>query len=166
MFTAPTKTAMFYSTLSARRVFIVGTDSLFEEGIAKLLAFETDLLMAGTKYTNDPALLAAIVQHQPDVIVVNESMPFDAAHILDLIFSTPTLTALYVIVVRLGSSMVDVHEMPKRLSVTKCDDLISVVRGDFNCAACNYFNDILMNNEAFSRERCYFATGSCHTNKN
>lgn len=165
MLTTSQETAVFYSSLSARRVFIVGNDSLFEEGITNLLSFGTDLAVSGTKYTDDPALLAAVIQHRPDVIVVNESMPFDAAHILDLIFSTPTLTALYVVIVRLGSNMVDVHEMPKRLSVTKRDDLISVVRGDFNCAACNYFTDILTNNGTSSRERCYFATGSCHTNK-
>jgi DNA-binding NarL/FixJ family response regulator len=133
MFTTSQETAMFYSSLSARRVFIVGNDSLFEEGITKLLAYGTDLSVSGMKYTDDQSLLNAVAQHRPDVIVVNESMPFDAAHILGLIFSAPTITALYVIIIRLGSNMVDVHEMPKRLTVTKRDEFVAVVQGNYNC---------------------------------
>lgn len=121
--------------ISARRVFIVGNDSLFEEGLANLLSSGTGLSISGTKYKDDHTLLEEISHYQPEVIVVNESMPHDAAHILDLIFSTASVTAQYVMVVRLCSDIVDIHEMPKRVSVTKCDELVSVVRGDFNYCA-------------------------------
>jgi DNA-binding NarL/FixJ family response regulator len=116
--------------LSSRRVFIMGDNSLFEEGIAQLLAFGADLSISNTKYTDDPAFLDAIAQNRPDVILLNESS-CDSAHIIELLFSTPALTAQYIIVVRLSNSMVDVFEMPKRFTITKQDELVAVVQGNF-----------------------------------
>lgn len=151
------------ATISARRVFIVGNDSLFEEGLANLLSSGTDLSISSTKYKDDHSLLEEIALYQPEVIVVNESMPHDSAHILDLIFSTTSVTAQYVMVVRLGSDIVDIHEMPKRVSVTRRAELVSVVRGDFNCVACEYFNDVLNSNGAFHKDQCYFTSSHCKT---
>ena len=87
--------------------------------------------MTGRKYTDDLSFLEAVSQHKPDVILLNESMQVDSTHILNLIFSTPSLTPVYVVIVRLGSSIVDVYEMPKRFAVTKGDELVAVVQGKF-----------------------------------
>lgn len=126
---------MLHSNSQTQRVFIVGDNSLFEEGITKLLACGSDLSVSGAKYTNDSALLDAIAQHRPDVIVVNESMPFDSSHILELLFMAPLQQfAPTIIVMRLDNTMIDVYEMPKRFNVTKRDELVAVVRGDFQYA--------------------------------
>lgn len=81
------------------------------------------------------ALLEAVSHNQPDVILVNESTYINPTHILDLLFSTPSLTALYIIIVRHGNNMIDVYEMPKRFSITKRDELVAVVLGDFQNSA-------------------------------
>jgi len=122
---------MLHLNLPSRRVFIVGDNTLFEEGITKLLAYGTDLSVTGKKYTDDPAFLDAIAQNQPDVILLNESTAFDSAHILELLLSTPLLTALYIIIIRLSNNTVDVYEMPKRYVITTPDDLVDVVQGNF-----------------------------------
>jgi DNA-binding NarL/FixJ family response regulator len=125
---------MSYSTIPSRRVSIVGDNSLFEEGIAQLLAFGADLAVSNTKYTDDPAFLDAIAQIRPDVILLNESTICDSAHILELLFSIQSFTALSVIMVRLDNNVVDVYdvfEMPKQVTVTNRDELVAVVRGDF-----------------------------------
>lgn len=126
---------MLQSNLSTKRVFIVGDGSLFEEGITHLLSFGTDIFVSGAKYTNDPALLEAVSHNQPDVILLNESTYINPTHILDLLFSTPSLTASYIIIIRLGNNMIDVYEMPKRFSITKRDELVAVVLGDFQNSA-------------------------------
>ncbi len=119
--------------LSTRRVFIVGDASLFEEGITKLLSFGgTELLVSGAKYTDDPAFLEVITQNQPDVILLNESTALDSAHILNLLLSAPSLTALYIIIIRLNSNLVDVYEMPKRFVITRPCELVDVVQGNFH----------------------------------
>ena len=122
---------MLQPNLHIQRVFIVGDNSLFEEGIAKLLVLGAGLSVTGRKYTDDLYFLEAVSQHKPDVILLNESMQVDSTHILNLIFSTPSLTPVYVVIVRLGSSIVDVYEMPKRFAVTKGDELVAVVQGKF-----------------------------------
>jgi len=122
---------MQHSNLPSRRVFIIGDNSLFGEGIAHLLTVETGLQVSNVKYINDLAFLDMVTQNRPDVILLNESASCDSAHILELLFSTPSLTALYVIVFRLSTSMVDVFEMPKRFTITERDELVAVVRGNF-----------------------------------
>lgn len=122
---------MLHLNLPSRRVFIVGDNSLFDEGISHLLTFETNLQISDSEYNDDSSFLENIMQNQPDVIVLTESASIDSAHILELLFSTPSLTALYVIIIRLSNNMVDVYEMPKRFVITKRDEFVAVVRGNF-----------------------------------
>ncbi len=123
---------MLHSNLSTKRAFIVGDGSLFEEGVTNLLTLGTDILVSRAKYTDDLALLDAVSQSRPDVILLNESSTYiNPTHILDLLFATPSLSALCIIIIRLGNSMIDVYEMPKRFAITKRDELVAVVLGDF-----------------------------------
>ena len=122
---------MLHSNLSTQHVCIVGDGSMFEEGISQLLSFETNLQISGFEYKDDSSFLEDITQNQPDVIVLTESAAMDSAHILELLFSTPSLTALHIVIIRLSTSLVDVYEMPKRLVITKRAELVAVVQGNF-----------------------------------
>ena len=122
---------MFQPILSIQRVCIVGEVSLFEEGITNLLTLGTDLSISNVKYTDDSTLLTSIDEAQPDVIILNESTLPNHAHILEMLLSNQTLTAMFAIVIRLSSSVVDVYNMPKRFAITKSDELVAVVRGNF-----------------------------------
>ncbi len=116
------------------RIFILGA-SIFEEGIAHLLKFSTDLQVSGAKYTNDGMFLEDIIQAQPDVILLNESGTLDPAHIFDILFSVPPLAGRRVIIVRLTNNLIDVYDFPYRRNlrrlpkrrqfiVTKREDLL------------------------------------------
>lgn len=122
---------MFRPILSIQRVCIVGEDSLFEEGIKNLLTLGTDLSISNVKYTDDSSLMKSINEAKPDVILLSESTLPDHAHILEMLLSNQTLTAMFAIVIRLSSSVVDVYNMPKRFAITKSDELVAVVRGNF-----------------------------------
>jgi len=130
---------MPHSDLSTQCVLIFG-ESIFEEGIANLLTDEADLRVSSTKNTDDLTLLDEITQKRPNVIMLNESTPMNTVRILKLLFSTPSLAGLRVIIIRLSDNMIDVYEMPKQTTarneyerqqfiVTKRDELVTAVRG-------------------------------------
>lgn len=125
-----------------RRVFIVGTHTLFEEGLSNLLAKNTAMQVSNEKYTNDLWLLNTISRNQPHVILLAESDNLNSAHLLGLLFSIPVPTSLWVIVVRLADSMVDVYKFSKQadnevickrqqFAVTSHSELVTLVEGDF-----------------------------------
>ena len=125
---------------SSPRIFIVGDDSIFEEGITHLLIRGTGMQVSSAKYIDDPAFLEAITKSQPDIILLNESALLDSAHFLELLFSSPSLAGSCVIVIRLTDILVDVYKMPKKILtgriqrqqqviVTKHEDLVDIVRG-------------------------------------
>ena len=124
------------SNLSPQRIFILGT-SIFEEGIAHFLKVGTDLHVTGMKYTSDIAFIEDIKQNQPDVILLNESIPLNSTRILNMLFSLPCLTGRRVIIVRLNNNIIDVYDFPKQIIlkkfhkrrqfiVTKRDELVTL----------------------------------------
>lgn len=124
---------------SVQRVFVVGTGSFFEQGVASLLSFGTDLHVSGVTYTDDDSFLEDVAENRPDVILLNEAGPLNSARILELLSAT-RLASLRVIVVRPDSNAIDVYERPsliaatmvyerQRIIATTSDDLIELVIG-------------------------------------
>src|SRR3972149_5039421 len=93
-----------------QRVLVVESGSLLDEGVASLLAQESDLHVSGIAYANDTAFLQDISDARPDVILLNEAGPLDSVRILELLKSIPTLASLRVIVVRLDDNVIDMYE--------------------------------------------------------
>ena len=134
---------MLNQNLPSQRIIIVGDGSMFEEGLSRLLTFNTDLQVSGSGYKDDSSFLEDFTQSQPDVIVLNASSSIDSVHMLELLYSIPLLVSLCIIIVRLGNNMVDVYEIPKnqisagiirerrQFTITKRDDLLAVMRGTF-----------------------------------
>lgn len=130
---------MLRSNHSTQQILIFGS-SVFEEGIARLLARGMDLQVSSARYVNELAFLDEVAQKKPDVILLNESIPMNRAHIFKLLFSIPSLAGLRIIVTRLSNNIVDVYMMPnqvvtrmiydrRQVVVTKQDELVEVVRG-------------------------------------
>ena len=130
--------------LGMRRVFFVGNNSIFEDGLAHLLTNAINIQVSTARYIDDIWFLDAIAQNQPDVILLSESGVLNSHHLLNLLFSRPALTDLQIIIVRLTDTMVDVYKLPKQIgreivykqqhfNVTTHDDLIAIIRGDFAC---------------------------------
>jgi hypothetical protein len=123
-----------------QRVFIVGDNSLFEEGVSHLLALEIGLQVSSIKYTDDLVLMENIAKHRPQVIILNESSLVDPLHLLEQLSEIPWLVGVCIIIMRLADSIVDVYDMSQRLTarksverqqyiLSKRDDLVAVVRG-------------------------------------
>jgi hypothetical protein len=103
------------SNFTQQHVFIVGEDSLFDEGVTNLLAQQTDLLLTHAKFSDERVFLDTIKQELPDVILVCESGSLDAARILDLVSSQALLVRLLlvvIVVIRLHNNVIDVYERP------------------------------------------------------
>jgi hypothetical protein len=103
------------SNFTQQHVFIVGEDSLFDEGVTNLLAQQTDLLLTHAKFSDEHVFLDTIKQELPDVILVCESGSLDAARILDLVSSQALLVRLLlvvIVVIRLHNNVIDVYERP------------------------------------------------------
>lgn len=129
---------MLHSDQSLQQILIFGS-SVFEEGIAHLLARGVGLQVSYTRYTNELAFLDEVSQKRPDIILLNESTPLNKAHIFKLLFSTPSLAGLRIIVTQLNSNIIDVYMKPhqavtriiyerQQVIVTRQDELSATVR--------------------------------------
>jgi hypothetical protein len=103
---------MLDSNFTQQRVFVVGEDSLFDQGITHLLAQRTDFLVSRAKFSDGPVFLNAIEQGLPDVILVCDSGSLDAARILDLVSPHAMVRKLHVVVIRLANNVIDIYERP------------------------------------------------------
>lgn len=106
---------MPYLTLPLRHVFIVGDNSMFEEGITNLLSGVKSLKVSAAKYLDDSWFVNTIALLQPDIILVAESNILSSTHLLGLLFSAKTpLRDARIVVVRLTDNIVGVYKMPKQ----------------------------------------------------
>ena len=112
---------------AARRVLIVASGSLLEEGMGSLLKRADDLQVSDIAYTDDTTFLQDLSDIRPDVILLNETGALDSVRILELLKGLPTLATLRVIVVRSDDNMIDVYER-RRVATTQSADLIATVR--------------------------------------
>jgi hypothetical protein len=123
-----------------QRVFVVGNNSLFEEGVSHLLTLEIGLQVSSIKYTDDLTLMAHIATHRPQVIILNESSLADPLCLLDRLCDVPWLMGVCIIIMRLADNIIDVYDVSPNLDVrrlverqqftlSKRDDLVAVVRG-------------------------------------
>ncbi len=124
---------MLQSHLPIHRVCVVGENTLFEEGIVNMLSLGTKLTVTATKYIDDSAFLDTLALNKPDVILLNETMSYPVSHILELLHFNTTLTALYLIVIRLESNIVDIYSLPRRVVINQRDELVALVQGEFDC---------------------------------
>jgi len=130
------------SNFTQQRVFIVGEDSLLDEGVTHLLAQRTDFLVSRAKFSDELAFLNTVKQDLPDVILVCESGSLDVARILVLVSSFAMVMRLLVVVVRLHNNVIDVykrpmivagkiHFKPQRIIAETENDLLYAVSGKY-----------------------------------
>jgi hypothetical protein len=127
--------------LKQQRIFIVGNGSLFDEGLAKLVRFNTTLRVSHIVYSNEAALLNLIERDQPEIVLLCETGALDTDQILDLISINVLIIGLCIFVVRLSSFTVDAYEFPislaerqpfqqRTIAVRTGDDLINILKGN------------------------------------
>ncbi len=107
-----------------RCVLVVENHQLLGAGIEKLLRREADLLVLGLAPENEGALLLAISQSRPDVVVLDEATT-DAIKLVALLEHHPNLR---VVVVGADDEVVRTYES-RQVAVTQTTELVSLIRG-------------------------------------
>lgn len=126
------------SYLPQQRVVIVGDGSLFDDGLTKLLAQRTNLLISHTIFSDQVAFLNIIKRDQPSVILMCESHWLGTEQVIDSILIDPVLIGLCIFVVHLGNPMIDIYERstlkagrlsdrPRSIIVRTTNDFIDIL---------------------------------------
>lgn len=112
---------------STRRVMIVGSGSLLDEGVERLLRSRESIQVSGIVYSDDTSFLQDVSDMRPDVILLNEAGPLDSLRILELLKNIPTLASLRVVKVRTEDNTIDLYER-RRVVATHSNDLLDLIR--------------------------------------
>ena len=110
-----------------RRVLVIESGSLLDEGVESLLVHETDLQVSGISYADDDTFLHDVSDARPDVILLNEAGPLDSARIFELLKNLPGLATLRIIVVRPDDNTIDLYER-QRVEAIQSNDLLALIR--------------------------------------
>jgi DNA-binding NarL/FixJ family response regulator len=116
---------------TTKRVMIVGSGSLFDEGLMQLLADKTSLEVSRLAYSTDSAFLQYFQEQRPEVVVLFEGGPLGVKRVFDLIGDTPGLTTLRVITVMAESSTVEIHQNRRetqQVQAVKSDVFFSLIQ--------------------------------------
>ena len=111
----------------AKRVLVVETGSVLDEGIKSLLLREPELQVETATYANSTTFLKDIGFVYPDVIVISEAGPLDWIQTTELLHRISPQQVLRVIVIPPGGNVLEVYDK-QCLQVTHNDDLISLIR--------------------------------------
>jgi len=113
--------------MSVPHVLLIESDSLLDHGIESVLLRQPDVRLSSVSYTGDPAFLRDLVRIRPDMILLNEAGPVNAARLFDLLANVPDLATLRVIVVRPDGNTIDLYEK-RSIVATQSSDLLSLIQ--------------------------------------
>jgi DNA-binding NarL/FixJ family response regulator len=106
-----------------RRVLIVQSGSLFDEGLESMLTQQTDFQVIGVHYSDDARFLLTMQREHPDVILLFEDSPLEARRVFDLLEAAP----LRVITVRSGGNCLEMYER-QAITAAQSQDLFALIR--------------------------------------
>ncbi len=116
-----------YEGRVTRRVLIMENGSLFDEAMKALLTHETGLAVSGVPYADETTFLNDVSRMCPDVIVLNDAGPLDAAQLCKLLEHVPVREALWVIVIRSDDNMIDLYKKHSVVA-SQSHDLIALIQ--------------------------------------
>ncbi len=115
----------------AQRVLIVGSGSLFDEGLRYLLLREQARLeVSSVIYKGEADFLQHVFTQRPTVIVLFEDGPLSVSRVFELIGDIPGMaTTLRVITVLAETSVVEVyeHEQMTTVATARSGDFIDLI---------------------------------------
>ncbi len=109
-----------------RRVLIVGTGSLFEQGVESLLAREANVQVSEIVHAREETFIQDVLRVQPDVIVFHEMGSFNSDRIFELLKALPEMDTLRVIILRSANAAIDLYEK-RTLTATQAQDFVNLV---------------------------------------
>ena len=115
----------------AQRVLIVGSGSLFDEGLRHLLLREqAHLEVSSVIYRSDADFLQHVLHQLPTVVVLFEGGPLSVSRVFELMGDIPDMaTTLRVITILAETSAVEVyeHEQTTTVVTTRGGDFIDLI---------------------------------------
>ena len=121
---------MEQNSQAIRRVLIVQSGSLFDEGLESMLTQQTDFQVIGVHYSDDARFLLTMQREHPDVILLFEDGPLEARRVLDLLDlleDAPTAAPLRVITVRSGGNSLEMYAR-QAITTAQSQDLFALIR--------------------------------------
>lgn len=116
-----------YKGRVTRRVLVMENGSLFDEAMKALLTHDTGLTVSGVAYADETTFLNDVSRMSPDVIVLNDAGPLDAAQLCKLLEHVPAREALWVIVVRSDDNVIDLYKK-QSVVASRSHDLIALIQ--------------------------------------
>jgi hypothetical protein len=107
-------------------VLIVGTDSVFFQGLSALLAREADLRVSSVVYQNTDMLRHEIAHLQPDAILINQG-DLPALPICELLEDHPPPAGLRLLAVRPDDHQIHVYQR-QSVMAHHVNDLLALIR--------------------------------------
>lgn len=111
----------------ASRILIVGSGTLFDEGLSRLLALKSPLEVFSITYTDDEAFLESFARYQPETIVLFEGGPLSISRVFDLLRDIPNPVNWQVITVLADTNTVDVFKK-QQVVARGSDDLLTLIQ--------------------------------------
>ena len=110
-----------------RRVLIIGSQTLLDEGVTGLLQAETDLQVSRVTYRTEDDVIHSIEQLQPEVIVIGETDDLSGCQIVDAIFRQIALPNFRIILVQPDSNTMRVCDF---VTASHSRDLLRLIRSE------------------------------------
>ncbi|MBI3241059.1 MAG: hypothetical protein HYZ49_02045 [Chloroflexi bacterium] len=107
------------------RVLIVGSGSLADEGLEKLLAGKSGLELLHVTYTDDATFLHQFSQFQPEVVVLFEGSPLTVSRLFELTKEI-SVSDLRVITVLAQTNTVEMYAK-RQITVGGSKDFLALV---------------------------------------
>ena len=108
-----------------RRVLIIGSRTLLDEGMTGLLQAETDLQVTSVAYRTVDDVIQNIVQFRPEVIVIGESNDLSGYQIVDAIYRQIALLNFRIILIQPDSNTMRVCDF---VTASHSEDLLRLIR--------------------------------------
>lgn len=113
--------------LGLKRVIVVLNESLIGRGVESLLSREMDLNVTGVPFIDDRALIDQIVEFQPNVVIVDESLIFGRK--IDFLSLLRTDPKMRLLVLSNQDNRINIYDR-QEIPVTQSTDLISAIMGN------------------------------------
>lgn len=113
--------------MGLKRVIVVLNESLIGRGVESLLSREMDLNVTGVPFIDDRALIDQIVEFQPNVVIVDESLIFGRK--IDFLSLLRTDPKMRLLVLSNQDNRINIYDR-QEIPVTQSTDLISAIMGN------------------------------------
>ena len=129
-----------YSAARARQVLLIGSGSLFDNGVMELLSYQPGLSIKHAKYRDDFSILKDVVEHKPDVVVLISSPAMNLDYIVGILMSVQ-VAHLRLVILSLETIKIEIYEKGSALDEIRSTNVSTLNVDDFLLALYDAGND-------------------------